>query len=791
MRFSSIRVVFCRRSCLNPTTLLYRGLCQYTAISWDIVYRHWIGFNYIKYWRGGSRPEPGSTLQIRPYTGEHCVNCCPQLSTPCLEPIQAVWRGCLWHKLFLIFPYIDSANMASSCAPKQWCLTKTETANSIEVITSVGHTLRLPNLTGSHMVIKKHDHFCQVHQIFPSNPNEDSPHSDNPLQPTPSHNNSNSDHLLVSIDPDGHSISEEHQFFEHINHKYHEAFNAQGKAYNGRSGPIQAIVNMGPVQPLQRKGKIPLYGCNHLVELQEHFDELERDGVFAKPEDVGVNVEYLNPSFLINKPGGGTRLVTAFADVGRYCKPQPSLLPDVDSTLQKIADWRYIIQTDLKSAFYQIPLAKESMKYCGVVTPFQGTRVYTRCAIGMPGSEVALEELMCRIMGSLVMEGSMAKIVDDMYIGGNSIPELADYWEQFLSLLVENNLGISAPKTKIAPMSTVILGWVWNNGSLSASTHRITTLSTCSRPVTVKDMRSFLGAYRFLVRLLPKCAQTLAPLEEAVSGRESREKIDWSAELEHTFNLAQAHLQKSSSINLPQAADQLWIVTDASVKAVGLAATLCMMRHSKLHLSGHFSARLRYHQRTWFPCELEALAIAASVKHFSPYIIQSHKPVCALTDSKPCVEAVEKLCRGEFSATQRVATFLSMVSRFQVSIRHLAGTSNAPSDFGSRNAPSCTEEHCQICVFIHNQQDATVLHVAVQDVLSGGIRLHFSNRTTWLSLQSECPDMRRTHAHLKQGTRPSQKLTNLGNVKRYLRIATIASDGLLVVRQQNPLSHTR
>ena len=62
----------------------------------------------------------------------------------------------------------------------------------------------------------------------------------------------------------------------------------------------------------------------------------------------------------------------------------------------------------------------------------------------------ALEELMCRIMGSLVMEGSMAKIADDMYIGGNLIPKLADNWERFLSLLVEYNLGISAPKTKIA-----------------------------------------------------------------------------------------------------------------------------------------------------------------------------------------------------------------------------------------------------------------------------------------------------------------------------------------------------
>ena len=92
---------------------------------------------------------------------------------------------------------------------------------------------------------------------------------------------------------------------------------------------------MSPAQPPQRKGKLPLYGRSRLVELQSRFDELESDGVFAKPEDIGINVEYLNPSFLVNKPGGGARLVTAFADVGQYCKPQPSLLPDVDSTLRK------------------------------------------------------------------------------------------------------------------------------------------------------------------------------------------------------------------------------------------------------------------------------------------------------------------------------------------------------------------------------------------------------------------------------------------------------------------------
>lgn len=49
-----------------------------------------------------------------------------------------------------------------------------------------------------------------------------------------------------------------------------------------------------------------------------------------------MSVEYINPSFLVKKASGGCRLVTAFADVSLYSKPQPSLIPDVDSTLRSV-----------------------------------------------------------------------------------------------------------------------------------------------------------------------------------------------------------------------------------------------------------------------------------------------------------------------------------------------------------------------------------------------------------------------------------------------------------------------
>ena len=128
---------------------------------------------------------------------------------------------------------------------------------------------------------------------------------------------------------------------------------------------------------------------------------------------------------------------------------------------------------------------------------------------------------------------------------------------------------------------------------------------------------------------------------------------------------------KHQAIVLPRASDQLWIVTDGSVVRRGICATLKVTRNDKFSLAGVFSAKLRKHQVTWLPCEIEALAIAAAIKHFSPYIVQSKHRWCILTDSKPCVQAVEKLYRWEFSASPRLTSFLSLVSRYSLNIRHL------------------------------------------------------------------------------------------------------------------------
>ena len=133
----------------------------------------------------------------------------------------------------------------------------------------------------------------------------------------------------------------------------------------------------------------------------------------------------------------------AFSEVGQYAKPQPSLMPDVNSTLRYLAQWKFIITADLTSALYQIPLGQNSMKFCCTTTPFKGIRVYQRSAMGMPGSETALEEKLSRVLGDLITNHVVIKMADDLFCGGATLEELFHNWSSVLERLQRCTLRLS------------------------------------------------------------------------------------------------------------------------------------------------------------------------------------------------------------------------------------------------------------------------------------------------------------------------------------------------------------
>ena len=157
---------------------------------------------------------------------------------------------------------------------------------------------------------------------------------------------------------------------------------------------------------------------------------------------------------------------------------------------------------------------------------------------------------------------------------------------------------------------------------------------------------------------------------------------------------------------------------------------LFLLRNGNLKLGGYFSSKLTIYQQKWLPCEVEALAISSAVNHWGPYILESQLPCQLLSDSKPCIQAFGKLQRGCFSSSARITTFLSSLSRYNVTLQHIAGSANLPADFLSRSPMQCDFANCQICNFIERSDRTIIREITVTDVMKGSLSMPFTNRPT-------------------------------------------------------------
>ena len=593
----------------------------------------------------------------------------------------------------------------------------------------------------------------------------------------------------ITVDPSNVLSKAECSAFHKIHAKYQSVFAPGIGCYNQNSGKFYHTINMSSNLPPQRRGRIPLYNHGDKEKLQEKLDELLAEGVLARAEDVDVPVEYVHPVFLVKK-AVGYRVVSSFGEMAEYARPQPTVTSNPEQVIHTVGQWKVLIHADMRSAYFHIPLDKNSTRYVGVMSPFQGTLVYLRSVMGLPGSEAALEELLSRIFGDIIQRGDMVKLADDLYMGAENINRLMLIWEEVLERLQYNGLRLSPEKTVCCPTSTTILGWQWDRGTIYPTSHRLNSLAVCETPTTVKGLRSWIGCYKFSSRVLPIYADVLHPLEEMCGGKQSADKLVWSEDLKAAFELAKDHLKKAKPVVLPRVNDQMYIVTDAAINCAGLAATLLIERDGKVRLAGYYSAALKKNQAKLLPCEMEALAIGCSIKHFSFYISQSQKRTIVLTDSKPCVLGYRKMLRGEFSSSPKVTTYLSIANRFGVELKHIAGAMNKFSDFASRNVQQCNTPECEICLFVQETSVSSVGEIRVSDILSGASRVPFATKDSWLAPQKSCPNLTIVHKYLTSGATLPKKKKNLTDVRRYLNVGVTKASGqqseLLVLRQSTP-----
>ena len=298
----------------------------------------------------------------------------------------------------------------------------------------------------------------------------------------------------------------------------------------------------------------------------------------------------------------------------------------------------------------------------------------------------------------------------------------------------------------------------------------------------------------------PATSRILAPLEDAVAGKESADPIDWTHSLSQRFREAKAHIKNTHTLYLPHPDDQLVIKTDAAQSSPGIGHTIYAIKEGKLHPVRFHSAKLKPGCKLWSPCELEALAVAIAIETEYPLLRESRNPVLLLPDNKPVQDAVALIQQGKFSASARMNRFLTNINKVPISIKHLSSKFhlNEVADHQSRNPSSCSAVNCSIHRFISGLSDTVVdaaakcgavrqesqekLSLAAQ-TLSSQYFLDDSltNRQAWRAAQSQSDSVKAAVSHLKSGKVPTVKGGDLNNeIRHYVRHGILEPDGLLV-----------
>ena len=604
-------------------------------------------------------------------------------------------------------------------------------------------------------------------------------------------------HDVKKIIEDGHKL-------------FKDVFNKDlSTGYNGFYGKHECSLNWATSErPTASKVHVPNYDHDLKVLQQELMDELTRQNVLAIPQEENIQVQAVCPSFVQRKQRArdkskqelkkeDLRLLINFGPINDKLKPMPNHVPKTNDMLIKLGRWKHIICIDLYNGYFQVKMKSDAVPWLGLQTPFGGMRVIKRSGQGLLGMAEEFSELTSKILKQEMMEGICDAIVDDIYIGGQTQMEAAINYVRVLARFNNANIKITPEKVHIFPTKVDVLGWVWKpGGHLEPSGHRKLAL-TNTRVEDIKtnqDMRSWVGLFKTLHIATPKITVILSPFEAATAGKESKDKFEWTFDLETKFRDAKMNINSLVTLYLPSPDDQLVLEVDAAKgggdSPAGIGHALYAVKDGVKKIVRLHSTKLPDKCQRWSPCELEAVAFAAAIDKEYDIIRESKHPLIITPDSKPVHEAVNLINQGKFSTSARMSSFLTNVNRTKIQSKHISGKAklNPISDLQSRIPSDCDSEICSIHKFIEERIDAVIDPGAKNCKISVANDVSL-NRVSWRTAQQSNQACSVAKQLLTSGKTPPKAVGKTSgeywnDVRAYCREASVSKDGTLIVKSQ-------
>ena len=289
---------------------------------------------------------------------------------------------------------------------------------------------------------------------------------------------------------------------------------------------------------------------------------------------------------------------------------------------------------DLNSAYSQIPLDNESMRYAHF-TIGNEQYCFKRLFYGKSIGPAAFASILTHFLYPLIRKGTVITYVDDIFIQTTTYDQMYETLEEYHKILQkEIYLKAASDKTYFMLKKVKFLGHIIENKEIKPLTSLIEGFQKLEPPNSMKSLQRYHGTIKFLAKDVYGMQPILKPLYKLLH---KETELKWTKEHQTVFEKMKQTITKQLEITMPDTIKPFYIITDASNTGIGAASLQQHPTEKKMNL-------ISANSRLFTPIEMrlstlirECSAIIFALTEYEFLLTGSKHPIILFSDHKPII----------------------------------------------------------------------------------------------------------------------------------------------------------
>lgn len=344
-------------------------------------------------------------------------------------------------------------------------------------------------------------------------------------------------------------------------------------------------------------------------QVNQELDQMLKDGIIEPS-----NSPWASPIVLVKKPDGTFRFCVNYKKLNEVSLPDAYPLPFISSTLDKLRDARYLTTLDIKSAYWQIPVAESSRPYTAFVVPTRGLFQFRRMPFGLHNAPATWQRFIDRVIG-VDLEQYCFVYLDDICICTPTFEKHLEVLQTVINRIRDAGLTLNREKCKFCKPELKFLGYVVGASGLMVDPEKVEAIIRIPIPKTVSEVRRLVGIASWYRRFVPNFSTIVSPLTSLLR---KNAKFVWDSNCEAAFEQIKNCLVSAPILTCPNFDLPFTIQTDAS--DYGIAGVLTQVQDGHEKVICYVSRSLTKSERRFSVTEKETLAVLFAVEKLRPYV---------------------------------------------------------------------------------------------------------------------------------------------------------------------------